>query len=150
MNFTQKLDLLMKQRGLNKNTLAKLSGVPYTTIDGFYKKGYENTKLSTLNKLCSCLDVSLDYLAKDSESPSITSMPLNYSQDELEVVNAYHKADPPTQRAVRRVLDLPLAPNPTANLDIDTEVDSYRQELLRQKKAAEESSASSTTAAREA
>lgn len=64
--FLEKLDLLMEQKGINKNILAKESGVPYTTIDGFYKKGYENAKLSTLKKLCLYFNVTLDYLMDDS------------------------------------------------------------------------------------
>ena len=68
MNFLEKLDYLMKKKGLNKSKLSKLSGVPYTTIDGFYKKGYENTKISTIQKIALALDVSLDYLADDSIS----------------------------------------------------------------------------------
>ena len=48
MGLTDKLDLLMKERNINKADLARESGVPYTTIDGFYKKGSENAKLSTL------------------------------------------------------------------------------------------------------
>ena len=39
MGLTEKLDLLMKEKNINKATLARESGVPYTTIDGFYKKG---------------------------------------------------------------------------------------------------------------
>lgn len=46
MKFTEKLDILMKEHGLNKHSLAKATGVGYTTIDAFYKKGYENMKLS--------------------------------------------------------------------------------------------------------
>lgn len=41
MTFLDKLDNLMHERGLNKNTLSKACGIPYTTIDGWYKKGYE-------------------------------------------------------------------------------------------------------------
>lgn len=66
MNFLEKLDYLMGKRGLNKNRLSQLSGVPYTTIDGFYKKGYENTKISTIRKIADALDVSLDYLVDDN------------------------------------------------------------------------------------
>ena len=62
--FLKKLDALMEAKGINKNVLAKESGIPYTTIDGFYKKGYDNIKLSTLNKLCAYFGVSLDYLIK--------------------------------------------------------------------------------------
>ena len=53
MSFLTKLDKLMKDKNINKSQLSKDSGVPYTTIDGFYKKGTENIKLSTLKKLSS-------------------------------------------------------------------------------------------------
>lgn len=65
MTFTEKLDKLMQERRINKSTLAKESGVPYTTIDGLYKKGSDNTKLSTLRKLSSYFNCSLDYLVDD-------------------------------------------------------------------------------------
>lgn len=60
--FLNVLERLMAERGLNKSTLSKLSGIPYTTIDGFFKKGYENTKLSTLRQLSNFFGVTLDYL----------------------------------------------------------------------------------------
>ena len=72
MNFLEKLDYLMEERAINKSKLSKISGVPYTTIDGFYKKGYENTKLSTIRKISEALNVSLDYLfdeTSDEKSP---------------------------------------------------------------------------------
>ena len=54
MSVTEKLDKFMREHGFNKADVARLSGVPYTTIDGLYKKGDENTKLSTLRKLAAC------------------------------------------------------------------------------------------------
>ena len=51
MNFIEKLESLMKKEGLNNNTLAKKSGVPYTTIDALFKKGYEGVRMSTVKKL---------------------------------------------------------------------------------------------------
>ena len=48
MSFTSRLELLMQKNGINnKSELSKISGIPYTTIDGFYKKGSDNIKLST-------------------------------------------------------------------------------------------------------
>lgn len=64
--FLETLNTLMVERGLNKGSLSKQSGVPYTTIDGFYKKGYANAKLSTLRQLAAFFDVSLDYLVGDN------------------------------------------------------------------------------------
>lgn len=65
MTFLEKLDWLMQRDQLNKHTLAQQSGIPYTTIVGLYERGPENARLSTVNKLCSFFDVSLDYLAFD-------------------------------------------------------------------------------------
>ena len=50
MNFLEKLDFLMEKYELNKRTLSQKSDIPYTTIDAWYKKGYEGLKLTTLRK----------------------------------------------------------------------------------------------------
>lgn len=65
MTFTEKLDMLMEERHLNKNSLSKACGIPYTTIDGWYKKGVSDLKLSTLKKLTSFFGLSLDYWLDD-------------------------------------------------------------------------------------
>ncbi len=65
MNFLEKLDMLKAAKGLNNHSLANLSGIPYTTIDGWYKKGYDRIKLSHLRKLCDCFEISLDALVRD-------------------------------------------------------------------------------------
>jgi transcriptional regulator with XRE-family HTH domain len=62
MDFLERLDLLIQKAGINKHKLAMESGIPYSTIDGFYKKGYQNVKLSTLKRLCYYFNVTLDYL----------------------------------------------------------------------------------------
>ena len=66
--LTETLDKLMEQKKINKRTLALESGIPYTTIDGLYKKGSENTKLSTLMKLANYFGVSLDFLVYGDDS----------------------------------------------------------------------------------
>lgn len=60
--LTDNLDKLIAQKRINKNILSKESGIPYTTIDGLYKKGADNTKLSTLVKLADYFEISLDEL----------------------------------------------------------------------------------------
>ena len=65
MNFLEKLDMLKAAKGLNNHSLANLSGIPYTTIDGWYKKGYDRIKLSHLRRLCDCFEISLDALVRD-------------------------------------------------------------------------------------
>ena len=41
MDFLEKLNYLMHENNLNKSTLSKACEIPYTTIDGWYKKGYQ-------------------------------------------------------------------------------------------------------------
>ena len=65
MQLTEKIDFLMKEKGINKSELSRQSGIPYMTIINFYEKGTENVKLSTLKKLAKYFNVSLDYLAND-------------------------------------------------------------------------------------
>ena len=94
MGLTDKLDLLMKDRNINKADLARESGVPYTTIDGFYKKGSENAKLSTLKKLCTYFNCTLDYLANDTVNDQPTTIAAHfdgneYTEDELDEIRQF-------------------------------------------------------------
>lgn len=66
MDFLEKLNYLMAENHLNKSTLSKACNIPYTTIDGWYKKGYEGLKLTTLRKLAEYFGTSLDYWASES------------------------------------------------------------------------------------
>lgn len=66
MDFLEKINYLMEKHHLNKSTLSKACNIPYTTIDGWYKRGYEGLKLPTLKKLSDYFNVSLDYWADDT------------------------------------------------------------------------------------
>lgn len=74
MKFIEKLNVLMKEKGITRMGLSKESGVPYTTIVNFYEKGTENIKLSTLRRLSDFFNVSLDFLVDDEEEERITSI----------------------------------------------------------------------------
>ena len=66
MNILEKIDFLMKRNGIkNRAELSELSGIPYSTITGFYAKGYDRMKLSTLKTLADCLGVTIAYLGRD-------------------------------------------------------------------------------------
>lgn len=71
--FLDVFDKLLKENNLNKRQFALKSGIPYTTVDGFYKKGYENIRLTTLRKIADFFNVSLDYLVFGSETRSTDS-----------------------------------------------------------------------------
>jgi transcriptional regulator with XRE-family HTH domain len=63
--FINKLNYLLESKKLNKKQFSEKSDIPYTTIDGIYKKGYANIKLSTLKKIANFFNVSLGYLIVD-------------------------------------------------------------------------------------
>lgn len=66
LGLTDKLNKLLKEKNITKAQLSKESGIPYTTIAGFYTKGTDNVKLSTLKKLAEYFECSLDYLVDDN------------------------------------------------------------------------------------
>lgn len=92
MSFLTKLDKLMKDRNINKSQLSKESGVPYTTIDGFYKKGTDNIKLSTFKKMSSYFGCSLDYLADD-----------DISEDSINTIAAHHDEEEWTEEELNEI-----------------------------------------------
>lgn len=47
MAIIDNLSALIQEHNYTKADVAKLSDIPYATIDGLFKKGDENTKLST-------------------------------------------------------------------------------------------------------
>ena len=98
MTFLEKIEMLMVERNLNKRQLSIRSGIPYSTIDNLWKKGYENIKLSTLKALSSYFGVSLDFLARDNiENPKVSEMFL--TEREKQLVKAY-RSQPEMQAAV--------------------------------------------------
>jgi len=81
MKLTDKIDLLMAEKGINKAVLSKHSEIPYSTIANFYEKGTDNVKLSTLKKLAKYFQVSLDYIADDDvEERNASSYAQEYGQ----------------------------------------------------------------------
>ena len=65
MDFLEKLTLLMQRDGYNKSTLSKACGIPYTTIDNWFKRGYDGLQLSTLRKLNDFFHTTLEFWARD-------------------------------------------------------------------------------------
>lgn len=108
MNFLDKLDFLMKEKNLNKNTLSQASGIAYTTIDGWYKKGYENAKLSGILKLANFFNVSLDYLIRNEITDKYygKSNDFNIKYDEINHIKKYRNLDNHGKEAVNSILEV--------------------------------------------
>jgi len=93
VNMIEKIKTLMNERGLNKADVSKGAEIPYTTIDGLFKKGYENTRYPTLRKLSVFFDVSMEYLITDDEenrdAGKISFM--DVTPEELNLLNLWRK-----------------------------------------------------------
>lgn len=99
----------MKRNGIkNRAELSELSGIPYSTITGFYAKGYDRMKLSTLKTLADCLGVTIDYLGRDEitdpnygltapEAPAL-------SPDERQLVEDYRSLNNQGQEYIRQTM----------------------------------------------
>lgn len=117
MNLLQKLTFLMEKNGDTVASLSRKSGIPYTTIDGLYKKGYANIRLTTLQKICETYGVTLDYLARDYITdptyglydPSPTRLPT--SADEERLLTLWRNADDTIRPVVLELLELHPRPD---------------------------------------
>lgn len=82
MNIEGRLEQLMLTKNLTKAQLSKGANIPYTTIDGMFKKGCHNIKLTTLVKLADYFGVSVDYLiGRGSDIP--------YTLDEIREIESF-------------------------------------------------------------
>jgi len=108
MNFLEKLDLLMKDANLNKSTLSQSSGIPYTTIDGWYKRGYAGAKLPTIQKLADFFNTTLDYLIRDEITDRFYGLNADFevSQSERELIQKYRILDRHGRKAVDAILEV--------------------------------------------
>lgn len=67
MNMAEKIDKLMLAHGMNRRQLAGRTGVPYTTIDGWFKRGAQNAQLANVRRVADYFSVKLDWLVDDAQ-----------------------------------------------------------------------------------
>jgi transcriptional regulator with XRE-family HTH domain len=65
--FSQRIRELRKEKGLNQDDLAKASGVSLPTISRYEKGNRDEPKLTIIRKISKYFNVSIDYLAGDSD-----------------------------------------------------------------------------------
>ncbi len=141
MDFLEKLNYLMKQNNLNKNTLSKSCGIPYTTIDGWYKKGYEGLKLTTLRKLADFFETSLDFWANDAQEKTLSKVQqeaiakLEDMNDEqvraiLNLIDSFTKSKRcKTIKSHSNHIEKPISSESLTEAKIDALVEDFRRQL---------------------
>lgn len=61
----EKLERLMKERGITPYVVASYTGISQGTISGWKKKGMKNPQYETLRKLAEYFDVPLSYFLEE-------------------------------------------------------------------------------------
>ena len=91
----------MKEKHLNKRQLSMDCGIPYTTLDALYKKGYERMKLPTFMKICDYFGVTMDSMAYDDlEIAYRTDPAVMLAHDEKLLMEDFAKLDERGKSAV--------------------------------------------------
>ena len=107
----EQLDKLLKERGLNKAQFAKESGIPYTTVDGLYKRGMSNIRFSTLRKIVDFFNVEMDYFVQEEEAlpPLVIEDIIPLLRDDLELqhfmVRFVRKLTKEQQKSIMNMVD---------------------------------------------
>lgn len=97
-DFLDKLETLMSKHSIkNKKQLAMQSGIPYTTIVNWYKRGYENMTISNFKTLCNFFCVTMDCMARDEiteiEYYNPNKKDLHITMEEEHILKCYRAAD---------------------------------------------------------
>lgn len=68
MTFLDKLDRLINEKGFkNRKQFAEECGIPYTTVNNWFKRGYEWMYVQTLSQVCDFFDVTMDSMVYDDK-----------------------------------------------------------------------------------
>ena len=124
-NFTDRFNEAMAMRGMKQVDISRKTGIAPGTISN-YARGKYTPKDDKLTAIAEALGVTEAYLCGFSDDPAPTGDPglddfldrfvrstqpgsfgpVTVSPEDLELLAAYHEADPRIQDAVRRLLDL--------------------------------------------
>lgn len=109
MNLTDKLSKLISDKNLNRKKFSDLSGIPYSTIDNWYKRGYDNMSISTLRIVCTFFGVTMDSMAYDDHDIEYTAdHDMDFTPADAELVRKYNGLDASGRQMVNVVLDTAL------------------------------------------
>lgn len=96
MTFLDKLDILIASKSLNKKSFSNISGIAYTTIINWYKRGYDNMSVSIFKKICDFFNVTMDSMIRDEleiEYYNPNKKDLHITKEEELFLRYYRAAD---------------------------------------------------------
>lgn len=103
MSLIKKVESYLSTNSLKRSDLARVSSIPYTTIDGLYKKGAKNIKLSTLKKLAQTMNCTIDYLVSE-EILEQSNHAMDVSSKEMSMLKKYRILDERGKKIAERII----------------------------------------------
>jgi len=88
MDFLNRIEQLMRIKGINKAQFAAGAGLGKATVYAWWDKGYEGITLPKLRAICNYFGCTLDWLVCGDEDSSVY-----LTTDEKALVSAYRLAD---------------------------------------------------------
>ena len=102
MKLTDKLRDLTKTKNMNRREFSEAVGIPYSTIDNWYKRGYENMSIATLKIICDFFGVTMESMAYDEKEIEYRSdRAMEYSTAEADLIRGYRAASEEIQDNMR-------------------------------------------------
>lgn len=121
---------VLREKGVSVSELARRIGTDRSNIYHYLRGDYD-PKIEKVEQIAEALGVSVSYLTGMSDDPDPTGDPglddfldrfirstqpgsfgpVSVSPEDLELLAAFHEADPRIQSAVRRLLDLEVTDN---------------------------------------
>lgn len=74
---------LMRQKNLCTADIARLTGIPYTTLKSILDRGVEKSSYSSVCAICAALDITTDQLELLAQQPGKTGKEIRF--DPLEI-----------------------------------------------------------------
>lgn len=94
MTLLDKLAGLMEEHRDTVASLSRKTGLPYTTIDGLFKKGFAGARIGTVQAIAKAYGVSLDYMIRDEiTDPHFWQVDPAAAPDECRLLAAWRGAD---------------------------------------------------------
>ena len=101
MTMLEKIELLMRENDMNKRQISLRGEIPYSTVDGWWKKGFENMRVSTFKTLCAFFGVTMESMAYDDREIAYTKdEQMVFDAEDAELIRNYHRLDERGQRTV--------------------------------------------------
>lgn len=99
----QRIQSLMDERGWTIYKLAKVSGVPYSSLSSIFKLNNQPT-IGTLEKICAGFHITLSEFFSDR--PPYREITDSYSDDEKALIENYQKLSSKNKALMRDFMNL--------------------------------------------